>query len=257
MAAFNTLISGGNKLEKYRTGFQLIFAILLSFFFIPSALYAIFRKRVYDMKTVGKILDVSDGRCETDCRAHYEYTVGDQTYSGSSGVSDSQDSTKTISLFYNPENPSEAGPASTDTLTQPATGRVTYVVSREPKACERYAVNRKTTTKTPVGSRTATKEIPMYKCFLTYEYTVKGKRYVQQAMRDSSIEYKPGQTIDVFYESTNPANSRFASDDYRLVGGIASSIIVTSVIGLLVHYYLVSNVQGYGSLVLASRMMRS
>jgi hypothetical protein len=254
MSTFNTLIRGGNKIEKFRTGFQLVFAVVLSLFFIPCALYAIFRKRVYDLKTTGKILDVSDAHCVDGCVTHYVYKIGDKTFKGTV----QGDYGDELTLFYNPQNPSESGPESTDTLTKQVTGRVSYRThaAGSPKGCKRYTVNKRTTVKTPAGERTTTKPISMYSCFITYQYTVKGKTYTKQDTRDSSTEYKIGHPIDVYYESKNPENSRFASDDYRVVGGIASSIIVTSIIGLLVHYYLVSNVKGYGSFVLASRVMK-
>lgn len=83
MPTFNNMVNTGNKIEKYRSGFQLIIAGILAIFLVPLSLYGIFRKRRYDMQTKGIVLSVSEKKCDTDCDTHYNYTVNNETYNGS------------------------------------------------------------------------------------------------------------------------------------------------------------------------------
>ena len=259
MPSFNNAVRTGNRIEKYRTGFQLILATVLAVFLFPFALYALLRKRRYDMKTNGTVLNVSEMKCNTGCETHYTYKVNDKTYKGSA-PGDLHVEGTTIELYYNPKIPSESGlQADEETfLTQKVAGRVMYVTHAkdEYKGCRRYMVKKETTTKHSGGSDTTTKDVPMYMCYITYQYMVKGKTYIKTGTLDTKNEYKLGSDVSVYYESKTPGNSTFSPDDYRFIGGIASSVICTLIIGLVVQYYVVSKVKGVGSLMIASRVAR-
>ena len=254
---FNNVVQTGDKIEKFRSGFQLILAGVLAVFLVPLALYALLRKRRYDMKTNGTVLNVSEMKCDAGCETHYTYQVDDKTYKGSAPGDLPMEG---IELYYNPETPSESGLQADEetSLTQKVTGRVMYVTHAkdEYKGCRRYMVNKRTTTERSGGSETTTKDVPMYMCYITYQYMVKGKTYIKTGTRDTKNEYKLGSDVSVYYESKTPENSTFSPDDYRFAGGVASSVICTLIIGLVVQYYVVSKVKGVGSLMIASRVAR-
>ena len=255
MPTFNNMVNTGNKIEKYRSGFQLIIAGILAIFLVPLSLYGIFRKRRYDMQTKGIVLSVSEKKCDTDCDTHYNYTVNNETYNGSAlGVF--VEGTE-IPVYYNPETPSESGLKAGDTLTAQVTGYVTYLKHKNNlhSGCRRYTVPTKTTVKRNGVSRTTYKDVSRYDCYITYEYMVKEKRYIQTSRRNTGTQYNTGSEIDVYYESKNPENTTFNPDDFRMFGAIASSVVCLVIVGLVSQYLIVSKVKGVGSVMLASRVM--
>jgi len=185
--------------------------------------------------------------------------VNDKTYNGS--VSGIHVEGTTVELYYNPVTPSESGLIADEEtgLTKKVTGLVRYVTYADElvnQGCRHYTVKKKTTRKRGGVSNTTSKDVSMYECYITYQYTVKGKLYTKTATRDTKKEYTAGNDISVYYESKSPENSTFSPDDYRMIGGIASSIVCTLIIGLLVQYWLVSKVKGVGSFILASNVIR-
>lgn len=253
----SSLINTGNKIEKFRTGFQLIGVSLLSIIVIPLVLYLIFRKRVYDQKVIGKILHVSKSQCPSDCEAFYEYNNGTDT--GTGLVSDNKRPGDPVTVYYNPENPGETSLLKNEKDYSQTNGQIIYVRNPGPDTdgCKEYTTTVKETRKVNGVTRTTNRQVTKYICHITYEYTVKGKKYFKEYTKDTSKRYKVGDDINVYYESKNPANSTFSPDDYRAIGGVISSVFSLIVLGLSAHYFMVSRVKGYGSLALASRTVRS
>lgn len=247
------VIQTGNTFEKYRTGSQLIFVIIAAVILVPIAIYAMTRKRVYDSKTQGTVLQVSNRSCEAECDTRYMYMVNNETFQGSAPGRNV--SGKDIALFYNPQNPSDSGLAATEALTQSVNGTVLY---REHKNTEHNKCREYTETKRVKTGKDQydEKEITKYDCYITYKYTVKDKTYYKETKQYSTKNFQIGDTIDVFYESKNPLNSRFESDDYRAVGIGLSVIMSVLVVFLGVQFYLTSKVKGYGTFTLASRVAR-
>lgn len=256
MASFNNIVRTGNTIEKYRSGFQLIIAVVLSICLFPLALYAILRKRRYDMNTTGIVLNVSEMKCDADCDTHYTYQVNGKTYTGSASGVHAEGTG--IQIYYNPKTPSESGLKSEETLSNNVTGHVTFLKHANDlhKGCRRYTVKQNTTTTLRGVKRTTSNDVPKYVCYITYQYKVNGKMYIKTATRDTGTEYKVGNNVDVYYESKNPEHSTFNPDDYRLFGGISSSVVCIVIIGLVVQYFVVSKVKGVGSLMIASRIAR-
>jgi hypothetical protein len=207
------------------------------------------------MHTKGVVLSVSEKKCDADCDTHYSYTVNNETYNGSaSGVY--VEGTE-IPVYYNPETPSESGLKAGETLTAQVTGYVTFLKhgNNLHSGCRLYTRPVKTTIKRDGVSRTTTKDVPMYDCYITYEYMVKEKRYIKTSKRDTGTQYLTGSELVVYYESKNPENTTFNPDDFRMFGGIASSVICLVIVGLVFRYLIVSKVKGVGSVMLASRVM--
>lgn len=251
----SSFINTGNKIEKFRTGFQLIGISLLSVVVIPLVLYLLFRKRVYDQKVVGKILYVSQRKCASDCEAVYEYNQE----SGTALVPDNKRPGDLITVYYNPENPEETSLSKKEDYSAETEGKILYLRNTGPNTdgCKEYTVNVKETKKVNGVTRTTNRKVTKYICHLTYEYTVKGKKYFKEYTKDTNRKYKVGDDIDVYYESKNPANSQLASDDYRVIGGAISGVFSLIVLGLSAHYFMVSRVKGYGTFSLATRTTRS
>lgn len=252
----SNIINTGNKIEKFRTGFQLIGISVLSVVVIPLVLYLIFRKRVYDQKVVGKILHVSQSKCPSDCEARYEYN-NDKSGTGLL-VSDKRPG-DTVTVYYDPENPGTSLLKNEQEDYSQTEGKVLYVRNPGPDGdgCKEYTVNVKETRKVNGVTQTTNRKVTKYICHITYEYTVKGKKYFKEYTKNTNTRYDVGDDIDVYYESKNPANSTFAPDDYRAIGGLVSSVFTVIVLGLSIHYFMVSKVKGYGSFSLASRTMKS
>jgi hypothetical protein len=249
-------INTGNKIEKFRTGFQLIGISLLSVVVIPLVLYLLFRKRVYDQKVVGKIIHVAHNKCASDCEAVYEYN---QEPRGTALVPDNKRPGDFITVYYDPENPEETSLTKKDGYSAETQGKILYLRNTGPNTdgCKEYTVNVKETKKVNGVSQTTHRTVTKYICHLTYEYTVKGKKYFKEHTKNTGKRYNIGDDINVYYESKNPGNSQLASDDYRVIGGVISSVFSLIVLGLSVHYFMVSRVRGYGSFALASRTVRS
>ena len=249
----SNVIKTGNTIEKFRTGFQLTGVLLLSVVVIPLVLYLFFRKRVYDQKVVGKILHVSQSKCESDCNGFYKYSRG----TGTGPVPNNKRPGDAIAVYYDPENP-ETSAVSADNEDYTRTeGTLLYRNSPGQDTCKQYTTTVKETRKVNGVTRTTDRVITKYICHITYEYTVKGKKYYKEYTKNTTKRYKAGDDINVYYESKNPANSTFNPDDYRILGGIISSVFTMVVVGLTIHYFMVSKVKGYGSYTLASRTVRS
>jgi len=118
--------------------------------------------------------------------------------------------------------------------------------------CEAY----EKTIKQKKNGKTTNIKRKYYKCDVTYEYKVKSKTYKHKALLDRPTKYKVGDSLDVYYNSRKPKDAALMSDDYRVPGAIISSILFIVVIGLFSHYYMVSNIKGYGSYTVAMNMMR-
>jgi hypothetical protein len=88
------------------------------------------------------------------------------------------------------------------------------------------------------------RQVSMHVCYITYKYTVKGKTYYMESMRDTTKQYTEGDTFDVFYESKNPTNIAFQNDDYRVLGVVLSVIMCMILMGLGVRFFLTSKVKG-------------
>ena len=254
--SMSNVIKTGNKIEKFRSGFQLIGVALLSVIVIPLVLYLVFRKRVYDLKVVGKILHVSNGKCDSNCNAFYEYNGTNNTGTGT--VANNKRSGDTVAVYFDPENPTTSLLENKENYTK-TEGKVLYVSRPDDNAggCKEYTKTVKETRKVNGVTRTTDRLITKYICHITYEYTVKGKKYYKEHTKNTTKKYKAGDDIDVYYESKNPANSTFNPDDYRGIGAIVSSVFTIVVIGLSIHYFMVSKVKGYGSYTLATRTVKS
>lgn len=251
----SSFVNTGNKIEKFRTGFQLIGISLLSVVVIPLVLYLLFRKRVYDQKVVGKILHVAHSKCESDCEAVYEYNNNN---TGTGLVSDNKRPGDTVTVYYDPENPGTSLLKKEQEAYSQTEGKLLYLKEPSgPDGCKEYTVNVNETRKVNGVTRTTNRQVTKYICHLTYEYTVKGKKYYKEYTKNTSKRYKMGDDINVYYESKTPANSQLASDDYRVIGGVISGVFSLIVLGLSAHYFMVSRVRGYGSLALASRTARA
>lgn len=252
----SNIINTGNKIEKFRTGFQLVLVTILSFIIIPLVLYLIFRKRVYDQNVIGTILHVSNGKCESNCEALYEYNNNE---TGTSLLTDNNKrSGDPVTVYYDPENPeiSLLKNNNEDEYSQ-TEGKIIHVSHPGSNSCKSYTVNVQETTKVNGVTRKTNRTVTKYICHITYEYTVKGKKYFKEYTKNTNKMYKAGDDINVYYESKNPANSTFSPDDYRMIGGVVSSVFTLIVLGLSAHYFMVSKVKGYGSMTLASRTLRS
>ena len=130
-----------------------------------------------------------------------------------------------------------------------STAKITDIVNDK---CEQYekTIQQKKNGKTTNVKRT------YYKCDVTYEYTPKNKKYTNKVHLDRPTNYKVGDPLDVFYNSRNPNDSKLMSDDYRVPGAFLSSFLCVLVAGLFVHYYMASNIKGYGSYTVAMNLIR-
>lgn len=130
-----------------------------------------------------------------------------------------------------------------------STAKITHVKNDE---CEQY----EKTIKQKKNGRTKNVKRTYYKCDVTFEYTSKNKKYTNKASLDRPTKYMVGDPLDVYYNSRNPKDSKLMSDDYRVLGALVSSFLCVLVTGLIIRYYMVSNIKGYGSYTVAMNMMR-
>ena len=75
-----------------------------------------------------------------------------------------------------------------------------------------------------------------YKCDVDIRYNVDNKIYNIKKTSDSSIEYRNGNTITVYYEPANPTHSELNSDNTHLSGWV---LIIIGILFLLGGWFRV------------------
>ena len=90
-----------------------------------------------------------------------------------------------------------------------------------------------------------------YSCDLTVKYTVDGKEYTYEGIKNSVQQYLPGSSIDVYVDPTNPSDATFDSG-LKWLGWILIAISLFIIILVGGNFYLTTRYKGYAAFTGAS-----
>eukprot|EP00959_Pyramimonas_sp_CCMP1952_P362279 7587252-Pyramimonas_sp.AAC.1 len=131
---FKNVVSTGNKIEKVRTSFVVVFVLIVAAITAPFLLFGIFRKREFDVKTKGVVVHVEPYPRKRADKVHYTYTVDGTAYEGVVPADEAavQDAVagNDIAVQYKLANPGESRVEFVESSGwKTTTGRVYYVAS--------------------------------------------------------------------------------------------------------------------------------
>ena len=113
--------------------------------------------------------------------------------------------------------------------------------------CERYTK--------PGRSRRDPDEIK-YSCDITYKFTVDGKEYTNTYYSDQlSKEYRVGQSVTVYYKSTDPSENELNWISKRTIGYTILGVLLCMLCLSLLHLAATLMIPGYGTFSVATAVL--